>query len=192
MPFRILFVCTGNVCRSSMAELLFRAWADPGADVDVRSAGLGALVGHRIDHGSASALGQLGIDPSAHRARQVEPWMVADADLVLTAERAHRERLMLDVPTAYKRIFTIREFARLAPYVDSADPRTVVAQAAAARSRLGAEAGDEDDIGDPYRGTTSRAASVAQEISDALRVALDVLGFAAPPVRARRPLPYRT
>lgn len=192
MPFRILFVCTGNVCRSPMAELIFRAEVAPGADVEVHSAGLGALVGHGIDGGSASALGQLGIDPSAHRARQVEPWMVADADLVLTAERAHRERLMLNVPTAYKRIFTIREFARLAPQVVSADPRTVVAQAADARSRLGSATDADDDIGDPYRGTTSRATAVAEEISESLRVTLDVLGFAAPRARTRRPLPYRT
>ena len=71
-------------------------------------------------------------------------------------------------------------------------PRTVVAHAAAARGRLGNATGTEDDIGDPYRGTTSRATSAAEEISDALRVTLDVLGFAIPRARTRRPLPYRT
>lgn len=190
MPFRVLFVCTGNVCRSPTAELVFRAWADPRADVEVSSAGLGALVGHEIDHGSAEALGRMGIDPSGHRARQFEPWMAADADLVLTAERAHRERVLLDVPTAFRRTFTLREFARLAPYADSDDPRTAVARAAANRGRHGGVPAADDDIADPYRRTADRAATVAEEITAAVRVALDVLGFA--PRRARRPLPYPT
>ena len=98
MSFDVLFVCTGNVCRSPMAELLFRGWTDPAADVTVSSAGVQALVGHGIDASSASALGQLGIDPTRHRARQFESWMAADADLILTATRDQRDLVMTAVP----------------------------------------------------------------------------------------------
>jgi protein-tyrosine phosphatase len=49
VSFTVLYVCTGNLCRSPMAELLFRGWADPTADVEVSSAGLQAVVGHGID-----------------------------------------------------------------------------------------------------------------------------------------------
>jgi protein-tyrosine phosphatase len=72
-----------------MAELLLRAWTDPRLGLSVSSAGTKAMVGHAIDRGSASALGQLGIDPTTHRARQFGPRMAVDADLILTAERSH-------------------------------------------------------------------------------------------------------
>ena len=102
MPFRILAVCTGNVCRSPMAELLLRDWADPRAGLQVASAGTQALVGRPVDDGTAAVLAQLGLDPSRHRARQVTPAMAAGADLILTAERAHRDRIIRDLPGAFR------------------------------------------------------------------------------------------
>ena len=107
MTFRVLFVCTGNVCRSPMAELLFRGWIDQAADVTVSSAGLHALVDHAMDGTSASALEHLGIDPSPHRARQFEGWMAEQADLILTAGREHRDEIIAALPSAYKRTFTM-------------------------------------------------------------------------------------
>lgn len=190
MSFQILAVCTGNVCRSPMAELLLRAWADPRADLDVSSAGVQALVGHAIDRGSASALGQLGIDPTHHRARQFEPWMAADADLILTAERAHRDQVMVDVPSAFRRTFTMKEFARLAPTVHSPDARTAIAEAAAGRAAVGPVPLEDDDMPDPYRRATRHAKSIAQQITEAVQVTLDMLSFSPRRVLAERPLPY--
>jgi protein-tyrosine phosphatase len=189
VSFQILTVCTGNVCRSPMAELLLRAWADPRAQLGVSSAGMRAMVDHAIDRGSATALGQLGIDPTRHRARQFEPWMAGDADLILTAERAHRDQVMIDVPSAFKRTFTMKEFARLAPTVRSADARIAVLEASAGRPSTGPVPLEDDDMPDPYRRATKHAKTIAQQITEAVQVTLDMLSFSPRRMYAERPLP---
>ena len=69
---RILVLCVGNICRSPMAEAVMRqALLDRGRVVDVRSAGLGALVGHPADDNVRQLMEQRGIDVSGHRAVQV-------------------------------------------------------------------------------------------------------------------------
>lgn len=182
MPFSVLFVCTGNVCRSPMAELLSRAWADPRAELVTSSAGVAALVGHGIDTSTASVLEEMGVDPSRHRARQFEGHMAADADLVLTAEAAHRDAVMAEVPTAFRRTFTLKEFARLARLARRAtDPAEVVAELASKRGADGPLPPDADDLPDPYRSGISRARLVRDQVGDAVRVTLDVLGFAPRP-----------
>ncbi|MGI8760125.1 MAG: hypothetical protein ACR2LF_02240 [Jatrophihabitantaceae bacterium] len=191
MPFNVLYVCTGNICRSPMAELLLRSWADPGAELCVSSAGMRALVGHSIDRGSASALGQLGIDPSLHRARQFEEWMASDADLILTAERSHRDQIMTEVPSSFKRAFTMKEFVRLAPHVGRGAPATVVAEASANRAVVGAVQLSEDNLPDPYRQAIRAAKTIAQEVTEAVQITLDMLGFSAQRMNAERPLPRR-
>jgi protein-tyrosine phosphatase len=191
MPFSVLYVCTGNVCRSPMAELLFRAWADPRAEVTVHSAGMQALVGRAIDGSSASALGQLGIDTSQHRGKQFEPWMATQADLILTAERAHRDTLMTELPAIFRRTFTMKEFARLAPYVTAMDAAGSVAQASASRAQVGIVTPEQDDVADPFKTAVKRAKSVAEEITENVRTTLDMLRFSPRYVSAGRPMPYR-
>jgi protein-tyrosine phosphatase len=201
--FTVLYVCTGNVCRSPIAELLFRAWVAPSADVTVSSAGTQALVGQGIDRSSASALGQLGVDPTQHRARQFEPWMAADADLILTAERAHRDLVITELPGAFRRVFTMKEFARLARHARPGPPREVIAYLAALRGVDGAVALEADNMPDPYRSPIHEAKSIAQQVTDTVHAAIDALGMwehghavATPvldvPAPARRPRPHRS
>ncbi len=182
-----------------MAELLFRGWADPAADVVVSSAGLRAVVGHGIDTSSATALSQLGIDPSQHRARQFEPWMAAYADLILTANREHRDEVLTEVPITFKRAFTMKEFPRLASRVPAGDARSVVAAAAAERGRGEPIKPEDMDVRDPYRGAVKHAKTIAEEITESVYATLAALGFAAdrwahtPPARenrSARPAPY--
>jgi protein-tyrosine phosphatase len=162
-----------------MAELMTRSWADPRAELEVSSAGVRALVGHVIDGGSAAALSQLGIDPAQHRARQFEPWMAVEADLILTAETAHRDQVMNEVPSAFRRTFTLKEFAQLVPRdVPARGAAEAVAIAAANRSARGPMPLDADDLADPYRRSTQHAKSIAEEISESVRLVLDGLGLA--------------
>jgi protein-tyrosine phosphatase len=192
VPFSILFVCTGNVCRSPMAELLCRGWADPRADLQVASAGVAALVGEGIDTSSASVLGQAGIDPTRHRARQFEAQMATGADLVLTAEAAHRDAIMAVAPSAFRRTFTMKEFARLARHATATTPAEVVAELAWRRGTDGPLEPQADDMPDPYRGRISQAREVAAQVTAAVRTTLDVLGFAAAPPVTPHPAPARS
>jgi len=91
-PFRIIFVCTGNICRSPMAELVLRdlfTRSGLGRLVSTSSAGTGDWhVGERADVRTIAALAARGYDGSHHRARQFDPAWFADFDLVVVLDRA--------------------------------------------------------------------------------------------------------
>jgi protein-tyrosine-phosphatase len=93
-PKHILFVCTGNTCRSPMAEVLLRqALEDRGLDIRVSSAGTGAWDGSPASEGAYLVALEHGLDLSAHTARTLTPELVDDADLILTMSGHHRTRV---------------------------------------------------------------------------------------------------
>ena len=92
-PFRVVFVCTGNICRSPMADVVFRACADAaglGSRVSSTSAGTGDWhVGERADQRTIDALHRRGYDGTRHRARQFGPTDFVGSDLVVALDRSH-------------------------------------------------------------------------------------------------------
>lgn len=96
-PFRVVFVCTGNICRSPMAEVVFRECADAaglGSRVSSSSAATGDWhVGERADQRTLEALQRAGYDGSTHRARQFTHADFARSDLVVALDRSH-ERIL--------------------------------------------------------------------------------------------------
>lgn len=106
---RILILCVGNVCRSPIAEFLLRDQL-AGRDIHVASAGLGALVGQPAEAHATTLLQEHGIDASAHRARQVEPAMLREADLVLAMERRHLHAAARLAPEASGKVFLLRKW----------------------------------------------------------------------------------
>lgn len=115
----ILIVCVANVCRSPLAErvLLTRLqeFLGEGASaIGVRSAGVLALVGNPMEDLAAEQLRRLGGSGEGFASTQWTSSMSEDADLVLTATRELRSRVLEETPRALRRTFTIREFAALA------------------------------------------------------------------------------
>ncbi|MEX5721711.1 arsenate reductase/protein-tyrosine-phosphatase family protein [Geodermatophilus maliterrae] len=183
--FRLLFVCTGNICRSAAAERLARRrlaelLLGSAAPVQVHSAGTRAVVGAAIHPDSAAAVRALGGDVDGFAARRLRRPMVTEADLVLTMTREHRQAVLGLEPRALSRTFTLREAADLARLVGelpgtagtpAGDPRSLVGRMAAARRLRASGAGD--DVDDPIAGPPEAHARAVASIAECLGPVLE-------------------
>jgi protein-tyrosine phosphatase len=203
--FRLLYVCTGNICRSPFAQFHTRfllgarlgPWAHAFA---VHSAGVSAVRGHGMHDDSRAQLRSRSNHPdvAAFAARQLPDRDVLLADLVLTMTREQRSTVLGDVPKALPTTFTLREFARL---LRSADPsqlatlprhpveraRALVALARATRGTVPAVSADEDAVPDPVSGGPEAHAEAARVIDGCIRTFLDLLIPPPPPPRSPAP-----
>jgi protein-tyrosine phosphatase len=119
VSYTVLFVCTGNVCRSPAAERLLRG-AVKGQDVRVASAGTGALVGEPISPPMADLLRAHGVDPDEFAARQLTVPILRAADIVITMTHAQRAEVVTLLPAAVQRTFVLGELATMLRQVDDA------------------------------------------------------------------------
>lgn len=167
--FEILTVCTGNICRSPLAEVLLKTRLALYAPV-VSSAGTQGLDDAPMTAESQHLAVALGVPAdlaSAHRSRYLTEAELATPDLVLAMSREHRRRIVELSPARLRSVFTVREFARLAADTPDADIAAASVRAgvdASARARaavtavaaqrgMSAPPGDpaDDDVIDPYR-----------------------------------------
>jgi glycine hydroxymethyltransferase len=106
----ILFVCTGNICRSPMAEGLFRHAVKGRGDYQVFSAGVGAVEGLPPSENAVLALRQLGIDITKQRSRMLSSELVQKADFIFGMTHSHVDAILLLYPQAAEKTFLLREF----------------------------------------------------------------------------------
>jgi protein-tyrosine phosphatase len=183
--FKVLFVCTGNIHRSVMAERLMRSRIRPGLPVAIRSAGTQAGVDYPIGEHSAVALKELGADPEGHKPQQLQAAVAASADLILTAEIAHRQIVLLETPAALRRAFSLREFARLVEHIEPLKPsdpfdldavRVQVLQVSAQRG-LARQPTRSEDIADPVGASLNETRERAREIAECVDIVIGALGL---------------
>ena len=117
-PSRILFVCTGNTCRSPMAEGLCTAVAQLlGLEVEATSAGIGATDVSRPSLHAVAVMRERGIEISNHRSRQLRAGSAQAVDLVLAMTSKHAEQARAIVGSAV-RVQTLGEYAGVREAVD--------------------------------------------------------------------------
>lgn len=156
VPGQVLVVCTGNVCRSSAAQILLNHGLD--ASVTVHSAGTHALIDHPIDPRMSRYLPP-GSPSEGFRSRQLDESMVLDAQLVLTLTREHRALVLARAPLALRRTFTLLEFVHLSEALSRTvgpartDAETLALLLPLAYQQRGTAHPTDDayDIADPYR-----------------------------------------
>lgn len=124
---RVLFVCTGNICRSPTAEGVFRAMVEAcglAGRIETDSAGTGSWhAGEPPDERARQAAAIRGIDLSAQRARQVSKQDFDRFDLIVALDRSHQRALRaLSPPRAADRIRLLMDFAPHAGVSDVPDP----------------------------------------------------------------------
>ncbi len=108
----VVFVCTGNSCRSPIAEgiLKDRIALRPDLDISVESAGVMVPPGISVSHNSVKVAAEHGIDISSHQPRQITRDIIDKADLILVMEFAQKALLISAVPEAESKIFLLKEY----------------------------------------------------------------------------------
>ncbi|MEJ8305329.1 low molecular weight protein arginine phosphatase [Saccharibacillus sacchari] len=186
----ILFVCTGNTCRSPMAEGLLRQMArERGVELDVRSAGVAASWGVPISRHAEGVLRDHSINDrltSSPLDRELVEW----ADLILTLTGSHKSHVLRYFPETFERVYTLKEYVENDPEVLADLEELDSLTASAELSRALGEAVDSTvrqrmielrqripifDISDPFGGSRDDYEATAAEIRTALDRLLEKL-----------------
>jgi protein-tyrosine phosphatase len=183
----ILVVCTGNICRSPMAEGILRTLLRGRGvgGVDVSSAGVAGWDGSGATPEAVQAMAQNGIDISEHVARRLDPAMVKRAGLVLGMAEEHSEAAVFMDPTASDRTFTLKELVKLLDHSPEAAADTMsnedaprrlrgaMERAASARAAGRVQLPADQDVADPLGLGVQAFLATAWELGELCRQLVD-------------------
>lgn len=190
--FKLLVVCTANLCRSPLAERLWRQALTERLGVaaerfEISSAGTKSQPGTGMHPHAEAVLREWEIDATGFQPRLLTSEQLSGADLILTAERAHRSVCVVTAPATIRRCFTVHQFARLVELVDPAaitatDPvarmRALLNEAFAARSRTQPLAPEEEDLPDPVNQRPAVFSTCAVTLQGAFARTVELIGGA--------------
>ncbi|WP_460445978.1 arsenate reductase/protein-tyrosine-phosphatase family protein [Angustibacter aerolatus] len=177
----LLVVCVGNVCRSPAAQLALQQRLGPDSGIRVESAGVRALVGEPVEQRTANVLRANGVDTDGFAARQLEPAHLERADVVLAMTRELRGTTARTHPPVVRRLWTLRELARLLGTVEEAQLPVDVSPAERLRAavelsvvsrRHFAPPFHDDDVADPYGRDDGAHKAAWRHVDQALQVLL--------------------
>ena len=167
-PLDVLFVCTANICRSAYMEIRARQLAGDHPGVRFSSAGTHGFTDQPMNDVMASTLD---LFDGAFRSQPLTRELVEQADVILTAEASHRAFILEEYPQAFRRVFTLGQFAADVEHLDGLHGRELIA--AAGERRAASLPGH--DVADPYRRGNAAAETAAGTISTMLSVIVPAL-----------------